>query len=76
MIIGDWAIDDAGQITHLTCRFPAGSWAHSHRCWQASGKDPMVGHYIIVYAPEFVILVAKNQYDIWAASKEPWRGKV
>lgn len=74
MTIGEWQIDDAGMIIHLKCS--SKTWAYTHRCWvpdapsRCSYKGLLTGYYIQVRAPEMVILISKNQYEVWNASRE------
>ena len=78
MIIGDWSIDDAGKIGHLKCNGDP-TWSTYHRCWIGYGYKTnagfAAGHYVEIHVPEFVGLLSKTQYEIWAVSREPYRGK-
>lgn len=79
MTIGDWTIDDAGKIKHLKCDQDA-TWNIYHRCFVVTRMNPLngilEGHYETIRVPDFVNLIAKAQYEIWTASREPWYGKV
>lgn len=61
MKIGDdWIVDDTGRIECAHCHFK--SWAEWHRCWDRHEKP---NRFIHIFAPDFVVLIAKNKYDIW-----------
>ena len=71
MIIGEYEVNETGQIRHLKCREPASSWSPAHRCWVLPGpNDPYSeGKYMMVTAPTMVQTLSKIRYAIWSAAR-------